>query len=99
MKLTYTHDYQIKIWKNDLIVDLLIFKTIEEVREWKKENPDIHLKYDSNDKITGNTLLFRSTNEAERITGIGRGNISLCCNKKRKLAGGYYWVYNNKNGI
>jgi len=38
-------------YKGEKIVDLLIFKTIEEVREWRKENPDIHLKYDTANKI------------------------------------------------
>ena len=52
MKYTYKKDYHISIYKGEKIVDLLIFKTIEEVREWRKENTDIHLKYDSNDKIT-----------------------------------------------
>jgi hypothetical protein len=52
MKLTYTRNYHITIWKNDKIIDVLILKTYEDVRQWKKENPDIHLKYDCNDKIT-----------------------------------------------
>lgn len=38
---------------------------------------------------------FASTNEAHRITGISQGNISECCNKKRKHAGGYIWSFVN----
>ena len=52
MKFTYKKDYQISIYRGEKIIDLLLFKTIEEVREWRKKNPDIHLKYDCNDKIT-----------------------------------------------
>lgn len=36
---------------------------------------------------------FYGTSEASRITGIHQGDISRCCNNKRKTAGGYKWVY------
>jgi hypothetical protein len=52
MTLTYTENYKIMVWKKDQIIDLILFKTYEEVRQWKKEHPDIHLKYECNDKIT-----------------------------------------------
>ena len=46
------------------------------------------------DKSTGELLAtFPSTIEASRITGINPGNISECCNGKRKFAGGYVWGY------
>ena len=51
MKLSYTQDYQIKIWKNNKIIDLLLFKTRGEVDEWRKQNPDIKLKYDTTDNL------------------------------------------------
>lgn len=36
---------------------------------------------------------FRSISEAARITGIPHQNISKCCNKKLKSAGGYLWRF------
>ena len=46
------------------------------------------------DKKTGELLAtFPSITEAERVTGINQGNISTCCNGKRKSAGGYIWRY------
>lgn len=36
---------------------------------------------------------FLSANEAERETGVSRGNISSCCNGRTKSAGGFKWVY------
>ena len=52
MIAVYKKDYRISIYKDEKIIDLLLFKTIKKVREWRKQNPDIHLKYDCNDKIT-----------------------------------------------
>lgn len=36
---------------------------------------------------------FYGCNKAERKTGIHRTSINKCCNKKRKTAGGYIWMY------
>ena len=36
---------------------------------------------------------FSSVKEASRQTGIGNGNISQCCNGKRKSAGGKRWCF------
>jgi len=36
---------------------------------------------------------FDSTKEAERQTGVNITSISLCCNGKRKTAGGLIWKY------
>ena len=36
---------------------------------------------------------FNSGREASIKTGINQGNISLCCNGKRKSIGGYLWEY------
>ena len=42
----------------------------------------------------GNILAtFPSINEALRVTGIDKGNISKCCLGKLKSAGGYVWKY------
>lgn len=38
-------------------------------------------------------IIFKSINEAGRITGVERKNISQCCNGKRKTAGGYHWQF------
>ena len=46
------------------------------------------------DKSTGELLAtFPSINEAERVTGINKGNISSCCLGKYKSAGGYIWGF------
>ena len=46
------------------------------------------------DKSTGGLLTtFPSLMEAVRVTGINQGNISSCCNGKKKSAGGYIWRY------
>lgn len=37
--------------------------------------------------------IFPSMREASRQTGISNGNISQCCNGKRKSAGGKHWVF------
>ena len=45
-------------------------------------------------KQTGELLAtFPSIMESERVTGINHGNISKCCNGKRKSACGYIWRY------
>ncbi len=36
---------------------------------------------------------YHSLMEAERQTGVNNGNISLCCSKKIKTAGGFKWEY------
>lgn len=36
---------------------------------------------------------FSSVKEASRQTGISNGNISQCCNGKRKSAGGKHWAF------
>lgn len=36
---------------------------------------------------------FYGSCEAERQTGINHGNITMCCNNKRKTTGGYQWKY------
>ena len=41
-------------------------------------------------------IIYTSTREAERLTGIGHGNISLVCNGKRKTAGKFHWRYVEK---
>ena len=46
------------------------------------------------DKSTGELLAtFPSLMEAVRVTGINQGNVSSCCNGKRKSSGGYIWRY------
>ena len=57
-------------------------------------NPKISKQIQMFDKKTGELLAtFPSLMEAERVTGIYHGNISTCCNGKRKSAGGYIWRY------
>ena len=42
---------------------------------------------------------FSSTREASRATNIHRENISVCCNNKSRLAGGYLWQFEDEIGI
>ena len=44
-------------------------------------------------KVSGLILEFPSTREAERQTGISKGNICDCLKGRQKSAGGYYWHY------
>ena len=37
--------------------------------------------------------------DAYRDTGINFQNISLCCNNKRKIAGGYCWKFEQQQEI
>ena len=40
-------------------------------------------------------IVYKSINEASRQTNIDRKNITKCCNKQRKTAGGYHWEFFN----
>jgi hypothetical protein len=42
---------------------------------------------------------FPSVSEASRITKISNGNISQCCCKKSRLAGGYLWQFDDEIGV
>lgn len=44
-------------------------------------------------KVSGLIVEFPSAMEASRQLGIYQGNITLCCNGKRKSTGGFYWHY------
>ena len=46
------------------------------------------IQLDLNDSVLNE---FESMGQAERETGVPIGNISRCCNGKRKSAGGYKW--------
>lgn len=50
-------------------------------------------QYDKNGTLI---RTYYGASEASEITGINRGNIGLCCQHKRKTAGGYVWKYINK---
>lgn len=51
------------------------------------------IKYDINNKFLNK---FKSGVEAQKITGISRKCISLCCLGKRKTAGGFIWGFANE---
>ena len=44
-------------------------------------------------KVSGLITEFKSTMEAERITGINHGNIVSCLKGRLKTAGNFYWIY------
>ena len=37
--------------------------------------------------------VYESAKVAQEITGVNKTNISACCNKKRKHAGGFRWSF------
>ena len=51
------------------------------------------------DKVSGLILEFPSTREAERQTGISKGNICGCLKARQKSAGGYYWMYSDSEEV
>lgn len=44
-------------------------------------------------------IVYASISEAGKATGIRTGNISSCCNSKRKTAGGYTWKFYNEEEV
>ena len=57
-------------------------------RTQRTEKPVVQLDRNSNEIIN----VFNSAMEADR-QGFDKGNISRCCNGKRKTHGGYKWMY------
>ena len=45
----------------------------------------------------GITIKYKGVKDASRKTGINRSSIAICCQHKRKTAGGYRWRYINEN--
>ena len=45
------------------------------------------------DKESGLIMWWKSIIEAERCTGIDKGNITRCCQGKVKSAGNHIWFY------
>ena len=56
----------------------------------KKSKSVLQINKDTNEIITE----FPSLNEVKRQLGYNKGNISQCCNCKRKTCGGFKWRYN-----
>jgi len=50
--MEYSIDYVIKVWKNDLVIDVIRLSNRSKVDQWKKDHPEIKLKYEINNKIT-----------------------------------------------
>ncbi len=42
---------------------------------------------------------WEGAKEAEKSLGISDGNIWMCCNRKRKTAGGFVWRYEGRDAI
>ena len=68
------------------------------------KNPEIRAKFMGENNPRSKKVLqfakdgtflaeFSCTREAERKTNVQNAHISLCCNGKRKTAGGYVWKY------
>lgn len=45
------------------------------------------------DRESGLIMFWESAREAERCTGISKGNITRCCKGKANSAGGHIWFY------
>lgn len=56
----------------------------------KKNFSKAIVQYDLNGNYVNK---FVSMSQATKMTNINQGNISECCNKKRKIAGGYIWNF------
>lgn len=54
----------------------------------KVRTPVVQKSLDGNEIAT-----YKSMADAQRETKISQGNISMCCNNKRKTAGGYKWSF------
>ena len=79
------------------------FKNHTHSFEWKKQHSD-RMKGENNPAYKTHTNgkmcmcielchIFKSTREAEMITGISHAGISAACRGKQKTAGGYHWKY------
>lgn len=64
-------------------------KEISDLTENLKRNKPVY-QYDKNYQLVN---IYRSASEIVQQTGFSCGNISLCCNGKRKTAYGYVWSY------
>ena len=78
-------------WKNNLCS--VSEKHREVARETCRKNGKLNTKkvnqYDKNKKYIKQ---WESIIEASKYCKIDRGNITKCCKKERKTAGGYYWA-------
>lgn len=56
--------------------------------------PKVGIKGEQIQQYRNNILIatYENTYKASESTGISQGNISSCCNGKRKTAGGFQWV-------
>lgn len=70
-------------------------KKLSEEHKLKIRHTTQNKEYSTSKKILciEKNIIFKSINEAERITNIKSNNISKCCNGKRKTAGGYHWQF------
>lgn len=62
-------------------------------RSLKKRSKSV-AQYDMEGKLIN---VFSSTIEVERVLGYSQGDISKCCNGKRKSAYGFMWKYITEN--
>jgi hypothetical protein len=59
---------------------------------WDRKRNKTITQYD----LDGNIIKeYESQNQASRETNINQSDISSCCNKKQKTAGGYIWKFKN----
>lgn len=72
-----------------------VIKTVKSPKFWKGKFGKDNSSYKKVIQIKNGKIIteFYGTQEAQRQTGIQQSSISLCCNGKRKSAGGYQWKY------
>ena len=64
--------------------------TVDVLELLKKIKSKKVIKKDMNDNFIE---VYESAKVAQEITGVNKTNISACCNKKRKHAGGFRWSF------
>lgn len=70
-------------------------KKLSEEHKCKIRYTTQNKKYKTSKKVLciEKNIIFKSINEAGRITNTPHSNISKCCNGIRQTAGGYHWRY------
>ena len=72
----------------------LYTKQLENQRIAAKASADKYSKEVKQLDLDGNILnTFRNKHDASKATGIMPNNIKMCCDGKRKTAGGFKWTY------
>lgn len=61
--------------------------------EWRRKHAAMVERMKKPVECIETGIVFRSTKDAERVTGIDCSSISKVCRGKRKIAGGFHWIF------